>query len=188
MHSSRRQKAARLSANVRHIRKFMSTPIDIAGFKFIEVGIFYVSDEPLEAKYNGKNTLASVCIKLRHDTFKKVGESAYILFVDEDLVYVGEYSYNLEDRWLKKGKYVWHHKDNDILKALKENRRVTLWLSMNPYITIENGNSINISKSIEQEILKRLPLPWNVRGKLNKNEKWIEQNCIKFSEIMDDTD
>ncbi len=99
--------------------------------------------------------------------------------------YVGEYSFNLADRWLKEGNYVWHHKEAEILNEIKSNNCVSLWASENPYVRISN-EQVNISKSIESHILKThvAHLPWNKRGKLKRRESWFKENCLKMTDIF----
>ncbi len=77
-----------------------------AGFDFIEVGHFYESNDSHDVRWNGKNISINLCIKLIDPSICKIGESAYLILVEDDVMYAGEYSYNFEDRWLKKEKYV----------------------------------------------------------------------------------
>ena len=163
----------------------MSQFKDIAGFRFVKIGVFYLSNSPKQVKYNGETVNLRLSLELISEDIKKLEESAYLLFADDELMYVGEYSFDLKDRWLRNGDYVWHHKDNEILSNLDNKRNVSIWATLNPYIEIEDGSTINISKSIESEILKKYDLLWNKRGKIRKNESWISKNCLKMSEILD---
>ena len=156
----------------------------VAGFSFIKIGKFYNNEESIPVKYEGKNIDITLSLNLFNDEFKKIGESAYLIFSDNDLMYVGEYSFNLKDRWLRNGEYVWHHKDRKILDALNENKNVTLWITLNPYIKIDKDFTINISKSIEREVLKQREVPWNRRGKTKIYKEWICDNCIKLEDII----
>ncbi len=162
----------------------MSQFKDVAEFRFMKIGNFYLNECTESVKYNGKKVELRLSMKLINENFKKLGESAYLLFVDDDqLMYVGEYSFNLNDRWLRNGDYVWHHKDREILTTIENQSDISIWATVNPYIEIENGNKINISKSIESEVLKKYDLPWNKRGELKKHESWISDNCLKMSDI-----
>jgi len=118
----------------------------IAGFSFIKIGKFYNNKKPIFVKYEGKDTPITLSLYLINDEFKKIGESAYLIFSDNQLMYVGEYSFNLKDRWLRNGEYVWHHKDKNISDALNEKKNVTFWITLNPYIKIDKDTTINISK------------------------------------------
>lgn len=75
---------------------------NVIGFEFVEVGEFYINEKPLNVTYDGKPDIVSVSLKLVNDEIKKVGESAYLVYVDDELAYVGEYLYNLENRWIKR--------------------------------------------------------------------------------------
>lgn len=156
----------------------------ISGFKFVKIGEFYKCDEPYQVKFEGKEISIDLSIKLISDMFKQSDESAYLIFVNDNLVYVGEYSYNFEDRWLRKSKYVWHNTDDRIEEQLLLNNNVSLWLSVDPFIILPDDSRINISKSIEQEILKKEDLVWNKRGKMKKYSEWREANCTPVISII----
>ncbi len=156
----------------------------IYGFDFVKIGEFYENKEPLITRNKKPYNL---CINLIDDGFAKLGESAYVVLVEDEIRYVGEYVYNFKDRWLRQEIYSWHHIDHNIPSVLEEDKSVTIWVTINPYITI-GDNEINISKSIENEILKNHTNPdrlWNKRGKLRENKEWIKKNCKRFHEIVD---
>lgn len=155
---------------------------NIYGFDFLKVGYFYNNDKPLETRNGEKYHL---CINFIDEQMPLLGESAYVVMVGDEIKYVGEYLYNLKDRWLRKDIYSWHHADKHIPKELDHNRDVTLWVSINPYIKIANDKEINISKSIEQEILKQHEGQlWNKRGNPQNNAEWIKKNCKRLHEIL----
>ncbi len=163
----------------------MNTIRNIAGFEFIKVGEFYEDEDAIEAKVNGIKSSFNLCIKFIDNNIRKVGESAYVVMVGDDIVYVGEYSFNFQDRWLRQEKYSWHHIDYKIPDELKKGNVVTIWLTVDPYVVLSNGVNFNVSKSIEQEILRASGNSlWNKRGKLKKNEEWIEKNCFKLVDII----
>lgn len=156
----------------------------VAGFTFIRIGDFYHNETPIIVKYKGKETPITLSLKLFNDEFKKIGESAYLIFSDEELMYVGEYSFNLADRWLRNGEYVWHHKDKNISNAINKQKNVSFWITLNPHVKINDDITINISKSIESEVLKQLDAPWNTRGKTKKYKQWINTNCVKITDLL----
>ena len=160
---------------------------EVMGFKFVKVGEFYLSDKPYPVTFNGKADCIKVCIEFVDDLFMKSDESAYLVYVDDELHYVGDFSYNLEDRWLRRHNYVWHGIDEDIeaTLSLPDKKKVSLWLTVDPY-TIHEAKKLNISKSIEQEILRQTkPMPkWNKRGQLNRWADWREKNCTPVTNII----
>jgi hypothetical protein len=159
---------------------------NICGFEFVKIGKFYLNESPLPVRYDGEDDHVNVSLRLIDDLFKKADESAYVIFSDNTLVYVGEFSYNFQDRWLRKDNYVWHNTDTKIEVELKSGNEVCIWLAVDPFALLANGSKINISKSIEQEILKsNLVFPdWNKRGQFNKWAKWREKNCLRVTEII----
>lgn len=78
-------------------------------------------------------------------------------------MYVGEYSRTLESRWLRSGNYIWHNKDLLIVEEVNSGKRVDFYLVKNVYVMI-NEREVNISKSIEHDILQIEDLPWNKRN------------------------
>lgn len=163
----------------------MNSSKNIAGFQFMKIGKFYNNEIPLEAKYQGENILHYLSLELENDDMKKLEESAYLIYSEDELKYVGEYSFNLQDRWLRKGTYVWHHMDKRITDALDNgSKNVSIWVTEDPYLKNSKGTPINISKSIESHILKEEDPEWNIRGKMKKHQEWIDKNCKKMSEII----
>lgn len=156
----------------------------VNGFKFVKVGDFYINQEPKNITYRGKPEIITVSLKFTNELFRQSDESAYLVFSEDKLVYVGEYSYNLEDRWLRNKVYVWHHQDEKIENELKQRKEVSLWVVVNPMINLSEGTKLNISKSIEQEILKNNKPPWNKRGEFNKWVEWRKTNCRPVAEII----
>jgi hypothetical protein len=151
------------------------------GFEFVKAGEFYLADIPWKGKKGEWEIYAS--IKLTSESFRKADESAYVVLSDSELKYVGEYTYSLEDRWLS-GSYINHHKSDLIEQELKLDKKVTLWLAVKPYAMTPDNLSINISKSLEQELLRQCDLDWNKRSKIKKWESWRAENCIPVSEII----
>jgi hypothetical protein len=165
---------------------------ELIGFKFVKVGDFRINDKPLSVRYKGDTAEVKVSLKLIDESFLKSDESAYLIYAEDELVYVGEYSYNLKDRWLKKEDYIWHHTDIEIEKALAS-KTVSLWLAIDPYLMLpDNSEKINVSKSIEQEILRRYSPSkdsdkpwWNKRGKVGNDPERRDLNCERVTKIIE---
>lgn len=155
------------------------------GYDFVKVGTFKLG-EVREVTYRGKRVEIRVVLDLVHPDFKKADESVYILCVNDEPYYVGEYSYNLADRWLRGSGYIWHHKDDLVEEETKKGNSVTIWIIIDPYRTVGERNTINISKAIEQDILKKeYPPIWNKKGQLEKWATWREKHCVKVATIIE---
>jgi len=155
------------------------------GFEFAKIGTFHITDEPHPVIYDGLSDHIQVEMRLISEKFTNADESVYLIYVNDVLYYVGEYSYNLKERWgLRKGKYIWHHKDVEIEKELRKNNNVNIWIIVDPYVCTGDSSKINISKSIEQEILKRKMPIWNTRGQLEKWASWRQKHCKKVVDII----
>ncbi|WP_429885882.1 hypothetical protein [Geoalkalibacter halelectricus] len=157
----------------------------VNGFMFVKVGEFYINKEPKKIIYRGNPETITVSLKFTDELFRKSDESTYLIFSEDELVYVCEYSYNLEERWLRNRIFIWHHKDEDIENELKQGKEVSLWLVLNPIINLSEKIKINISKSIEQEILKCNKPAWNKRGGYFKWAEWKNSNCLPVIDIID---
>lgn len=154
---------------------------EIVGFEFIKVGVFYLEEDKPWTDKNGEWEIKA-SLRLFSDEYKKADETAYVVYSDDELKYVGEYTYNLGDRWLR-GNYVNHHKSDEIEKEINSGKEVSLWLAVSPYYVIKDF-TINLGKSIEQEILRHYDLVWNKRNKIKQWEKWRGKNCIKVNNIV----
>jgi hypothetical protein len=132
-------------------------------YEFVKVGQFVKSKAPLKVRFEGKDDEVTIELQLYHEDIKKVGECVYLVTVDGVPMYVGEYSRTLESRWLRSGNYIWHNKDLLIIEEVNSGKRVDFYLAKNVYVMI-NGREINISKSIEHDILQVEHLPWNKRN------------------------
>lgn len=157
---------------------------DICGFRFVRAGDFFNSDSSFKYRYKGEDLEASLSLNLINDGLCKAEESAYLLCCGDNIMYVGEYSFNLQDRWLTRGTYVDHHKSDKVKECIANNEKVSIWITVNPYLKNNNGNNINVSKSIESAVLKKHDPVWNTRGRLKMNESWIKDNCKKISDIL----
>ncbi len=142
---------------------------EFSGFSFTLAGNFFINEIKSPKRYkwgdtNNTHDHLSTCINFSADKIDGKVEQAYIVTVGDCVVYVGEFSNSLRDRWLKVDNYIWHHKDHLIYEALTENKEVSLWLTNDPWIELSSGVKINISKSIEHHILKNNDLLWNQRN------------------------
>lgn len=143
----------------------MTTKNTVAGFEFVKLGDAYLSDKFVELTYNKKKQLWNVALKPVDERFLRAEESVYLVFVDETVVYVGEYSKTFRDRWLTKGCYIWHSVDVQIRDALNAGHQVSIWIAEFPYLPRPDGQLINVSKAIEHDILKSaFPPEWNKRN------------------------
>ncbi len=157
--------------------------MEFCNYKFIKVGRFSISDKPLNVTYNGKQDSVSVELKLDHDEYRDIGESVYLVLVNDAVKYVGEYSKSLSNRWIKRRKdnYIWHHQDINIAKALNERSEVLLYLLEDPFITHPCGIELNVSKAIEHDILQRAPANlglWNKRNTSQAKANYLRLNSI----------
>ena len=144
--------------------------IALEGFAFRHVGDFFINPvkSPKKYKWGDKENkicdYITTCIRFIEDGLDKKEELAYIVTVNNDVVYVGEFSNSFRDRWLKIDNYIWHHKDHLIYQALCNKSEVSLWFIVDPYIKSLSGVKLNISKSIEHHILKNINVEWNIRN------------------------
>jgi hypothetical protein len=153
----------------------------VHGFEFIKAGDFYLAETPWKGKNKNFNIRAS--LKLTSEKYRQADETTYLIYSGIDLKYVGEYTYNLNDRWLS-GNYVNHHKSDLIEKELELGKEVSIWLAISPFAIINESIKINISKSIEHEILRKDDIEWNKRNRIKKWEEWRTKNCIPVEKIV----
>lgn len=161
----------------------MSEIKELLGYEFIRAGVFYLSEIPWCDK--NKENCVRASLELNSEKYRKADETAYLVYSDNILKYVGEYTYNLGDRWLS-GDYVNHHKSDLIEKEIESGKEVTLWLAISPYYNVNEKTRINISKSIEHEILRQYDTEWNKRNKIKKWEEWRNKNCVPVEDIVRD--
>jgi hypothetical protein len=149
----------------------------ISGFEFLKAGEFFRSDEP----YQFKDWESQLVLKLQDERYEKADETAYLLMDDERILYVGEYTYNLKDRWISKN-HVNHHKYDNIYELVDKGKSITLWLALSPYCEIQGYGELNVSKSLEQQIMRDHPseCEWNSRNKQSEAREWRAKNCIRL--------
>lgn len=166
----------------------------ICGFRFKLAGKFFKNPIPSKSKYNwdkrGENGKLipvhehiTTCLDLLGQINPdKVCETAYLVTVDNMVMYVGEFSKTLRARWLKVDNYIWHNKDDLISDALMAKKIVKFYLLEESELTLSCGLKLNIAKSVEHHILKNVhelkedacndqPLKWNQRNKAKRGIK-----------------
>ena len=152
--------------------------ISIEGYDFILAGFFYLSHERLETQFNGNDLSWNVAIDLVHPELINAEKSVYLVFKNKETVpvYVGQYTDTFEARWLRNKKYSWHSENVDmkIKEALENGERISIWISLNPYIKTDACVVYNISKEIEEILIEKLNPEWNKVGK-NKKSKTSEK-------------
>lgn len=154
---------------------------NISGFEFIKAGEFVKTDIPC----NLKRWDSYIKIIFSDERYERADETVYVVTTGEKILYVGEFSYNLRDRWLTRG-YVNHHmytKINEFLEN-KSNQELSIWLAVEPYCHIESHGQLNISKSLEQRILNDKSPDWNRRNKHSGSLEWRTKNCIKLNTFI----
>ncbi|MFT6909443.1 MAG: hypothetical protein ACJAS1_006162 [Oleiphilaceae bacterium] len=127
---------------------------NISGFDFVKVSEAYLSDTALKATFNGK-PLDDWKLKLKlvvNESILDAEQSAYLVFKNDDILYVGYFSNSFKKRWWKKKGYFWHGDilDNKVNELVKSGHDVSVWISVNPYF-----EQFNISKIIEDSIIMK---------------------------------
>ena len=157
---------------------------EVCGFEFVKIGEAYLSDSPLEVTFNGE-PLKDWRLKLKlvvNEDILNAEQSAYLVFNNSKLLYVGYYSNSFKKRWWKKKGYFWHGDilDNKVNKLVREeNNDVSVWLSVDPYV-----GKFNISKLIEDEII----IEYSDKGILNtvgKSLKKDKESTFSVREILE---
>ena len=152
---------------------------NISGFEFIKAGEFVKTDVP--CSFKGWDSY--IKIDFSDERYERADETVYVVTTGNNILYVGEFTYNLRDRWLSRG-YVNHHMYSKIEEFLKSNQELSIWLAVEPYCNIENHGQLNISKSLEQHILKDTSPDWNLRNKHSGSSEWRVKNCIKLNTFI----
>ena len=164
---------------------------NICGFNFVKIGFAYLCDEPLKAKFDGKELIDyKLALKLINNDLLKAEQSTYLVYVEDKLVYVGYYSGSFKTRWLREQNnnlYFWHSDniDNQVNKLIKDGKSVTVWLSVNPYATTKDNEMVNISKALEDRIIIEKQPEWNKVGKdlaINKKNTKTVMEILNINE------
>jgi len=146
--------------------KLCNKQMEIHGFKFYLCGRFYNNSLPSKRSYkwDGETKPLYTSIEFIDSNTDSKEELAYIVTVNNEAKYVGEFSKTLRDRWLKTECYTWHHKDHLIESAISNGDLVELWLLLNPVVELPTSVSLNISKAVEHHLLKNQVFDWNKRN------------------------
>ncbi len=146
--------------------------ITLSGFDFVKIGTAEICEQGVIVKQRGGEYLWNLSLNLINDDFADAEQSAYVVYVESELVYAGQYSKSFADRWLKQRKYFWHSEnvDDNVHEHVKNGKDVSVWLSINPYLEGPHGEMINVNKAIEQKIIEQYNPQWNSRGKLNNDQ------------------
>jgi len=150
-----------------------------SGFEFVKAGKFSLSDTPCQLK----NYTLTVKLDLYIQDFEKADETAYFITCEDKIVYVGEYTYNLKDRWLTR-MHANHHMHDNIENSLEAEKQLYLWLCISPYCDIAGEGKLNISKSLEQKIMNVRKPEWNKRNKNSEAKEWREEHCKSVTDIL----
>lgn len=157
----------------------------LEGFKFLHVANAYLSEVPLKTIFEGRIIEWNAALDLLYPEVADAEQSCYLVYFDneEKPVYVGQYTGVFKDRWLRKNKYIWHGKHDDTIKtALEAGKKVSIWLSVDPYAELSDGRKININKEIEQIIIEAVQPEWNTTGKSNDSSigKSVKDICAQY--------
>ena len=164
---------------------------NICGFDFVKIGEAYLCDEPLKAKFDGKELENyKLALKLINNDLLKAEQSTYLVYVEDKLMYVGYYSGSFKTRWLREQNnnlYFWHSDniDNQVNKLIKDNKSVSVWLSVNPYAKTKDNELVNISKVLEDKIIMEKQPKWNTVGKdlaINKKNTKTVMEILNINE------
>lgn len=149
------------------------------GFEFVQIGKSTFFDNPSRRKTKLPWYLG---LELNHSDFAQAGKSAYIVTNQDDILYVGMYSGTFKERWLAGGNYIWHSDNvaDNINNLLKAGESCTIWLSVNPFTTV-NGLNINISTDIESHLINEYKPKWNTVGVKNSNTNHLLVDQIILS-------
>jgi hypothetical protein len=143
----------------------------VCGFKFVKIGEAYLCDKPLKATHTGI-PLVDWRLKLKLVVDERILDaerSAYLVFKNDEVFYVGYYSNSFRKRWWRKKGYFWHGDilDDEVNKLVRAGNEVSVWLSVDPYV-----GTFNISKYIEDKIIAE----YADKGILNTVGKNFEAN------------
>ncbi|MEH6628953.1 MAG: hypothetical protein V7739_21135 [Motiliproteus sp.] len=161
----------------------MSEFQNIEGFEFVNAGDFVVSDAP----YQFKGWESKIALRLHDERYEKADETVYFITCEGIILYVGEYTYNLKDRWLSKNHVNHHMYDNIENLLITEGKLLSLWLAISPYCETPAHGELNVSKALEQQIMRRHQPEWNTRNKHSEAKEWRARNCVRLDSFIQTT-
>ena len=162
---------------------------EVCGFKFVKVGEAYLCDEPLQNKNgkpvkHGKKVLKDWRIGLKITVDEKIWkaeQSVYLVFKNNDILYVGYFATSFKKRWWAKNGYYLHGETRKkVNKLVKANNDISVWLSVNPY-----AGKLNISKCIEDEIIIKYMGNRILLNTVGKNLKKDREATLTVQKILD---
>ena len=155
------------------------------GFKFAKVAVADLTTTTTDIKYNGEVTKDwDLVLEFIYPDGEFADQSTYLVFVDDQLKYVGQYSGIFADRWLLKRNgvfYIDHSKnDYEIQKLLKspDPPEISIWLSLAPFLTAPDGERWNINKALEQRMILEFQPEWNRTGKSKPTAGKLVQEIV----------
>ncbi|WP_218354992.1 hypothetical protein [Alteromonas lipotrueiana] len=152
----------------------------LLGFEYLKIGNFSFADTPCQLK----TWVSEILLNLRDARYEKIGETLYFISRDEEIVYIGEFTYTLKSRWLSKG-YVVHHIYDKLAEALREGSELAMWVAVCPYVNIPDMGELNISKSLEQKMIKHLKPDWNIRNRYSADKEiWVTKHCMRLDKLQ----
>jgi len=169
---------------------------EFAGFQFGQIGIFkrlesswsYKKDADGELRI--KNWEYCVGIDYLHPDAEQIAQSCYLIVLDNDYPrYVGSYKdtwWDRQDVYRSKAglNYFSHDQAYNVRDAIHAGHVATLWVVIEPVVTLPSGIQMNCNRSIEQLVTLRLaaegfPL-WN-----SKKDQTPLKPGKKFSDLFD---
>ena len=142
----------------------------IGPYMFIRVGRSVLCETGMVMPGSAPPRRWQAALELENPEFRFAGQSVYAFMLEDEVMYVGQYTNTLQARMLNRGRYFWHGDavDNRIYRLLKIGKSVTLWLSLDPFIGVGKGEKLNISHTIEYELIRLLGPQWNTLHKQQK--------------------
>ncbi len=153
---------------------------EVCEFEFVKIGEAYLCDKPLKATHEGK-PLKDWRLKLKllvGEDILNAEQSTYLIYDNDNLLYVGYFSNSFKKRWWKKKGYFWHGDivDNKVNELVKQNHNISVWISVNPYV-----NGFNISKLLEDKII----IEYANKGILNTVGKSLKEDIQNTKPVME---
>jgi hypothetical protein len=157
----------------------MSDYRSVSGFEFIKAGEFLISEQP----YQFKDWTSKLVLKLYDERYEKAEETVYLLTSEDQILYVGEFTYNLKDRWISKN-HVNHHMYDNIEKFVVTGKTIFFWLAISPFCEIPEYGELNVSKALEQQVMREHQPEWNSRNKQTGAKEWRSKHCIRLDSFV----
>ena len=161
------------------------------GFKFTKIAFAAITDAKTNITYK-KRLLQDwdVVVNFLYPDCEKASQSTYLIFVNDILKYVGEYSGTFQKRWLLRRNGLWYlaHSENDfrIQDLLKSGNppEISIWLCKDPTLFAPDGESWNISIPLERRIIIEHQPEWNRRGKTKPTAGLPPHKIIGSTDVL----